>query len=613
MSTPQSDSYIDPFSKARLEWKKSSVNQFIHIAFGDLYVRRYPMLKMSETASQISSSILEGDDSVHAFSAEGVRSTIIKRIIQGEKRGYIRPWYTEAGLWAENSRVLKALSEEDLHFLVVENFIYPEGSSGKFKHESDKMIGRLDPEELKKLVVSGKKITWKQAEYEIELNVLKYSLFDYLRPQIEFFAVLKGMERSLYPLTRVEFEAIADILLDPEKADDVLRKRFYEGDKSKARPLLGENHRELQLHTNFTVKYLGSGNPEFYTIRSVVLWIYSLLIENERANQYFSKKKAMLFDEIPKYCQENNMTYNDLIWQALEYAKFEKIVSNMTHMLRTEYAGKANFRHYASELYHLLHQRKKAMSIFEKANYPIKIETAKYEETNLLIELGQKMIDSILDKLQSQIPIPRGASPIHTRAIVAKRKSNLEKEVAGASIRQEIIAKVLGIRENYEKETDQPIIEKKLRFAYDTLMPRGKIYFEEMETRMNEIKEELGTVDMAEEYSDLKDNPQSLVRQFGPEAQRLARQFFDDPENIEYSEFYNLIASMKSVQLLFDEATINVLRRNKITASMMDELFKPQIELIKDLYQEQQAIKSIVAGEISEELTESDDSQISES
>ncbi len=72
--------YIDPFEKARLEWKQSSVDQFIHIAFGDLYVRRYPILKMSETASQVSSSILEGDDRVHAFNADGVRATIIKRI-----------------------------------------------------------------------------------------------------------------------------------------------------------------------------------------------------------------------------------------------------------------------------------------------------------------------------------------------------------------------------------------------------------------------------------------------------------------------------------------------------------------------------------------------------
>jgi hypothetical protein len=491
---------------------------------------------------------------------------------------------------------------------VVENFIYPDGVSGRFMHETHKMIKQLDPEGLKNLELAGKKITWEQAEYEIELNVLKYALFDYLRPQIEFFAVLKGLERSLYPLTRVEFEAIADILLDPEKADDVLRKRFYDGDKAKARPLLGENHRELQIHTNFAVKYIGAENPEFYTIRCVVLWIFSLLMENKGANEYFCKKKALLFDEIPKYCEENNVTYKDLVWQALEYARFEKIVSNITHMMRTEYAGKANFKHYATELYHLLHQRRKTMSIFEKKAYPIEIDAIKYEETNFLIELGQKMIDSILDKLQSQIPIPRGASPIHTRAIIAKRKSNLEKEVAGPSIRQDIINKVLEIRGNYEKESDQHIIEQKLRFAYDTLMPRGQKYFKEMETRMNEIKEELGPVDMAEEYSDLKDNPQSLVRQFGPEAQRLARQFFDDPDNISYSDFYNLIASMKSVQLLFDEATINVLRRNKITLSMMNEFFQPQIELIKALNEEQKAIKSIVADEITEELAKVDDS-----
>ena len=138
--------YKDPFELARLEWQKLSKHQsWIH-AFGDLYVRRFPILKMSETASQVSSSILEADDSVHAFNAEGVRSTIIKRIIQGEKRGFVRPWYSEAGLWAENSNILKAFSEQDLHYVVMENFRYPKGTTGEFALESAKMVEILDPE-----------------------------------------------------------------------------------------------------------------------------------------------------------------------------------------------------------------------------------------------------------------------------------------------------------------------------------------------------------------------------------------------------------------------------------------------------------------------------------
>ena len=184
--------YKDPFELARLEWQKLSKNQsWIH-AFGDLYVRRFPILKMSETASQVSASILESDDSVHAFNAEGVRSTIIKRIIQGEKRGFVRPWYSEAGLWAENSNILKAFSEEDLHYVVMENFRYPEGMGGEFSLECAKMVSILDPDDFKNLT-----ITWEQVEYEYALNVKKYELFNWLRPQIEFFAVFKGLERSL--------------------------------------------------------------------------------------------------------------------------------------------------------------------------------------------------------------------------------------------------------------------------------------------------------------------------------------------------------------------------------------------------------------------------------
>ena len=596
--------YKDPFELARLEWQKLSKHQsWIH-AFGDLYVRRFPILKMSETASQVSSSILESDDSVHAFNAEGVRSTIIKRIIQGEKRGFVRPWYSEAGLWAENSNILKAFSEEDLHYVVMENFRYPEGSTGEFALESDKMVKILDPDEFKNLT-----ITWEQVEYEYALNVKKYELFNWLRPQIEFFAVFKGIERSLYPFGREEFDEVCNLLLDPEMSDIVLRRRFYdpsEKGKKTFHPLVGEGHQELSLHRNFLVKYIGAENAELYTRRTVVLWIFSLLMSNERARQFMYDKGALLFDEIHEYCEKHGVTYNDLIWQALEYAKLEKIFSNLSHTLRTEYASKAQFSNYASDLFHLLHQRKNTMTIFEEYKYPIEVDTTKFEESNFIIELGQKTIDSIIMKLQSQIPIPKGVF-IHQRAIMMKRKNNLEREVAPPSLRQEIIERILQIKNFYTNDTQVPEIEKRLRYCYDIMMPRGQKYFEEMETRMAELKADMGTVDMAEEYSEQMDNPQSLVRQFGPEASRLSRQFFDEPEKITYEEFYGLLSAMKSVQLLFDEATINTLKKNNVTDSMMRQFFMPQIDMTKEIKKSQEAIQSIIDAEKAIESAKAED------
>lgn len=597
--------YKDPFELARLEFQKLSKNQsWIH-AFGDLYVRRFPILKMSETASQVSASILEADDSVHAFNAEGVRSTIIKRIIEGEKRGFVRPWYSEAGLWAENSNILKAFSEMDLHYVVMENFRYPEGTSGEFTMESEKMCKILDPDEFKNLTIS-----WEQVEYEYALNVIKYELFNWLRPQIEFFAVFKGLERSLYPFGREEFNQVANLLLDPEMADIVLRKRFYdpsEKGKKAFHPLVGEGHSELSLHRNFLVKYLGAENKELYTRRTVVLWLFSLLMSNERARQYFFSKGALLFDEIHDYCEKNSVTYTDLIWQALEYAKLEKIFNNFSHTLRTEYASKSQFSNYASDLFHLLHQRKSTMTVFEEYKFPIELDTSKFEETNFLIELGQKTIDSIVMKLQSQIPIPKGVF-VHQRAIMMKRKNNLEREVAPPAVRQEIIEKILEIKNYYKDDTQVSEIEKLLRYCYDVMMPRGQKYFEEMETRMAELKADMGTVDMAEEYSEQMDNPQSLVRQFGPEASRLSRQFFDEPEKVGYEEFYSLLSAMKSVQLLFDEATINTMRKNNVTDSMMQEFFKPQIDMTKEIKKSQDEIQDIIETEkANEEATGSED------
>ena len=599
------EGYKDPFELAREEWQKLSTHQsWIH-AFGDLYVRRFPILKMSETASQVSSSILEADDSVHAFNAEGVRSTIIQRIIQGEKRGFVRPWYSEAGLWAENSNIQKAFSEQDLHYVVMENFRYPEGVNGEFTSECFKMVQILDPDEFKNLPFS-----WEQVEYEYALNVKKYELFNWLRPQIEFFAVFKGLERSLYPFGREEFDQVCNLLLDPEMADIVLRRRFYdpnEKGKKTFHPLVGEGHSELSIHRNFLVKYIGAENKELYVRRTVVLWIFSLLMTNERSREYMYSKGASLFDEIHDYCQKNGVTYNDLIWQALEYAKLEKIFSNFSHTLRTEYASKAQFSNYASDLFHLLHQRKSTMTVFEEYKYPIELDTTKFEETNFIIELGQKTIDSIIFKLQSQIPIPKGVF-IHQRAIMMKRKNNLEREVAPPGIRQEIIEKVLEIKDFYENDTQVPEIEKQLRYCYDILMPRGQKYFEEMETRMAELKADMGTVDMAEEYSEQMDNPQSLVRQFGPEASRLARQFFDEPEKITYEDLYGLLSAMKSVQLLFDEATINSMRKNNVTGSMMNQFFQPQIAMAKEIKKSQDAINSIIENERAIESAKSTDS-----
>jgi hypothetical protein len=597
--------YKDPFELARLEWQRlSKFQSWIH-CFGDLYVRRFPIMKMSETASQVSSSILEGDDSVHAYNAEGVRSTIIKRIIEGEKRGFVRPWYSEAGLWAENSNILKAFSEQDLHYVVMENFRYPENSSGEFSIECAKMVKILDPDEFKNLPFA-----WEQVEYEYELNILKYELFGWLRPQIEFFAVFKGLERSLYPFAREEFDQVANLLLDPEMADVVLRKRFYdpnEKGKKVFHPLIGEGHTELSTHKNFVVKYIGVENKELYTRRAVVLWIFSLLMNNDRAKSYMYSKGALLFDEIHDYCEKNGVSYNDLIWQALEYAKLDKIFSNFSHTLRTEYASRAHFSSYASDLFHLLHQRKRTMTIFESYKYPIEMDTTKFEETNFIIELGQKTIDSIIFKLQSQIPIPKGVF-IHQRAIMMKRKNNLEREVAPASLRQEIIEKILEVS-NYTKDTDVPEIEKRLRYCYDKIMPRGQKYFEEMETRMAELKADMGTVDMAEEYSEQMDNPQSLVRQFGPEATRLARQFFDDPANTSPEELYGLLSAMKSVQLLFDEATINTLKKNNVTDSLMKQFFMPQIDMSKKIKKSQDAILSIIEAEKAIESAKASDAE----
>ena len=92
-------------------------------------------------------------------------------------------------------------------------------------------------------------------------------------------------------------------------------------------------------------------------------------------------------------------------------------------------------------------------------------------------------------------------------------------------------------------------------------------------------------MDLTEELSEQLDNPQSLIRQFGPEALRFSRNNYDDPEKVDHVDIYGLVLAFKSVELLFGDATVNIMRKKQIVDSLMTDFFTPQLQLLKAMEQ----------------------------
>ena len=154
---------FNPFDAALTEWKKRSTDQTFVKTIGNLYTLRYSSVIRSEAASAFRKSIYEESDEVHAFKADAVRRTIIERIIQSENRGYIRPWYTNVGFWAERTNILKAISEEDVDFILRGSLLPPEGSDDDtYLHKnlrkailqkSDPIVPRLEDGSINEFVL----------------------------------------------------------------------------------------------------------------------------------------------------------------------------------------------------------------------------------------------------------------------------------------------------------------------------------------------------------------------------------------------------------------------------------------------------------------------------
>ncbi|MHA1989733.1 MAG: hypothetical protein ACW981_08340 [Candidatus Hodarchaeales archaeon] len=566
------------FEDALVDWKKRSTEQSFVTTIGALHTTRFLGGIREASATAFQKSIYEGADDVHLFKADAVREEIKRRIIQSENRGYIRPWYADCGLWAERTNILRAFPEEDIDF-VLRLSLYPinRDDPTPLLEERIKYLEKLDPP-----------IPYNDdgTINEFELGEKKVIIEPYIRPNIELYSCLIGIIKLLFPLTSEERRPIIMSMLKSEEFDKFYRRRFVaqadaEGSTARITPLIGEFHPDLRFGGNFVLKYLAENNEELYASRVVTLWLFALFGDNPGARTFIQKgwESIAIINRWADNKGEGDRLegYFQLINQGVEYAKLMKIYNGFYHMMRTEYATKLNYHDYATQLYHLLALRDRSIEPFEKGIFPITLEGGRLDQQVMLHQLGVAALESALTKLTNQIPIPKGIA--NSRMVLIKRKANLRKAVAPENVQKELLESFTRIGEHYETN-DREKIEEEFKVIHSVISPRSELYFKEMENRIAKESSESGVY--KEELASALETPQMLVKQFGSESLKFMKNDIEDEElEADILDYFTLMLSMKSSELLFDDATTSTLRRKQVTRSLYNDYFIPSMELVK--------------------------------
>ncbi|MFX1511903.1 MAG: hypothetical protein ACFFCQ_04895 [Promethearchaeota archaeon] len=569
---------LNPFEQARVEWKALSKERAWFGIFGEMYVQRYPFLAgiMSGSAASIKKS-LAGDDSVHAFDATGIRQTIISRAWESEGRGEIRPWYAHLGFAADATNFVKGIPEEELDYIVRRSQYDSDTASisGLFPNLRRNVLNVLDPP-LDLIQAADGSVN----QFELE-KLVAGTIIPAGRPLVELYGFLIALTNHLFSLNEEDIETLIEILLDPEKTDKYLRRRFV-GETSGDYPFIGEQHPRLKTYDNLILDILGEGNKEYYKLRITQLWLYSLLKDDRKARDYFHKKNAELMVDINSWLNEDPRTrkLSQLIQRAVLYAKFKSIYARVLLTLRTDYAKSAAYDEYATRLFFLFQRRDELIDALDKLFIPVDRE--QLELHNILMEAGFSLMESDMEKLESQIPLPVGSQEQLRGTIMSRRKANLRQEVL-SPVRDEILELLLKIKDLPRNDEGIAQMSQILRIPHNMLMSRGETYFEEMEARVQATLAQMGDT-LSGELLHVTDTPQVLVKQFGKEIYRWADSSGLDIQSLSPTEIYAGLLSLKSTELMFGDADINEARRHEIARSLFQEYFASQANMAKEVF-----------------------------
>lgn len=537
------------FDEARKEWKQMSAKVNWYTLIGDLYVERYP-IKSGSTADIFKKSLYEEDDDVHAFDAKQVRKKIIERMVTSEERGTIREWYTELAFFCESMNFLRGIKEIDIDWIVRVSLL----GEGSFSKARKNLIKRIDP------------------DTKIIIPSLTKEIVSWCNPVLELYGFLHAMKKRLFIYTDEELKEIINFVLDPNLADKYMRMRFIEGeDPIKIEPFIAQNHKDIFLEKNFLLKYLADGDENFYKYRVAQIWLYTLLFEDPQGKVFLTKQRANIYNIIKESDSVENILLN-----AILFLKFQTVNSRLLHQLNTEYASKGNYPDYTSRLIGILDTRNTLIERFGGTEMFLTIKLSSLDLRKMMINLGVSMIEAVLKKLENQIPEPRGAGM--KRTIMAKRKMNLRKFVCPNSLKDDILIQVLEI------PNDLNNITKKLAYAANILLPRGESYFKDLEEQVKQYLDEMGQLDLKGELKAISYAPQTLVKQYGKDAKIWLNEM--QVKDASLTELYASIMALKCSELLFDDATTKKEEKRIISQWILEILFKPQIILTEELYQD---------------------------
>ena len=557
------------FDEARTEWNALlAKTSWTSPVFGETYHVRYPIESGTAEAVTYKASIYKGDDSVHAWDARGVRQKIIQRIIETQERT-IRPWYGEISFFADQIKLLHPLPESELDFILRTSFQSKDEAFSEFKLAREKLLKHLDPE-IKEDQVERRTF--------IQLSSPEDMAKKYARVQIEFYGLLNIIKTRMFVLADDEIKEIIDLLLDIEKSDKFLVKRFVEPNmrEEDMRPFIGQDNPEIRLTTNFLLKYMSGGDPEYYKFRVFQLWLRNLLDFDDQASEYI---ETMRSDLLKEFSDEDAIKVS--LFRAIKLFLWESHKQRLLSELKIDYASKLDFKGFASDVIHLMNSRNELFSELSGSEInSLPIDLSEYDPKMICHNIGLEMVESILDYLASQIPEPEGVGGrTQIRLIMNKRINNMKKYVLTEEIRDEILQSVSLMHKNIGTDKEN-LVEEVIREPHKRLVPRGEYYFAEMKTEVETAMREMGDQDLRKELASSTDDPQTLVKQYGNQAIGMVGR------DAKLADLYSAILGLKSAEVIFSgSASLTPLKRRKVTQSLIDDVYHPQfgfLELISN-------------------------------
>ncbi len=539
--------------------------------FGDTYYVRYPIEVGTKEAQAYRQSLLKHDDTVHAWDATGIRNTIIQRVMATQEYT-IRERYSKLTFFIDSLHLLPPMAESELDFVLRTSLLSASGKiEGTFAQARETLLNEIDPPEAEPSDKPGS--IFVKYRLDPEERALKFS-----KCQIEFYGLLNVIKDHLFALTDEEITEMVTTLLDVDQSDKILVKRFASPNISEEnlKPWIGIDNAEVRLKINFLLKYLGGEDPDFYSRRVFLLFLYNILQFDLPFRRKAEVERNSFIDDYP---QER---FPQMLLQALRLYQLFQHKERLLALLRNEYTAKSHFKSYASEIIHFIQRRNHLFNNLGTDLSLLSVDLESYQDERLRQDFAIAILESIVRHFGQQIPEPEGMSRQQARIILNKRRNNLRKQLLTKDVQDYVLSSFRELIKLVDEEKEDELVDL-IKKPYQILVPRAEQFFENLKMEVEEFKRSAGNVDLREEIASTTDSPQSLLKQYGNEAFR-----FVDQNPTPIVDYYNSILTLKSNELLFAGKDMLPLRKRAIIDSIYKDVYKTQFEFLNVLFNQKE-------------------------